>query len=240
MGDAPAGVAAAARALLGSERVRFAPALAGDGTATWTLRDALVTAVGCDRRAGPLAYWEWESLYASLESARRGIASRVDLPDRMDLEQWANQRPRTAEEVLEALEAVPEDEDVPVPAAPVVRPWCDAKVISRCRIPFIPLAAVTHAWGDMDRPWSDVAGEFGLTAELTSWELLRRIDPTIRDTTASAPVAEVAWDLRRWKGLDPLSDSFSTARWLFSVAEADSSVTLEGLRDRASEELDAA
>jgi len=46
--------------------------------------------------------------------------------------------------------------------------------------------------------------------------------------------------LRRWKGRDPISDSFSTAWWLFSVTETDTSVTLEGLRARALEEIDAA
>lgn len=233
----PAGVAATAADVLRSEEVRFVPALAGESVSGWTLRDALVSALGCDRRAGPLAYWEWESLYSSLERTRTAIANRLDLSPKVDAERWANQGARTLEEVLRALDAVSEDEDLPVPAVPTRRAWCDPKVVTRCRVPFVPLAAVTHAWGAMDRPWFEVADELGLTAELTSWELLRKIDPVIRDAPAQAPVADVAWDLRRWKGLDERSDALASAKWLFTVTSSDPSVTLHDLRARAHEAI---
>lgn len=232
------GVAGRAAIVLRSERVRFAPALGRVDGSTWTLRDALLTALGCDRTAGPLSYWQWEDLYVLLRTVRAAIESHVNLPLNMNVEQWANQSGRRLEEVLQALDAVSSDEDVPVPSAPTLRPWCDPRVVSRCRVPFIPLGALAHAWGDADRPWSDVAEEVSLTEEMTSWDMLRRIDPVIRDTPPAAGVSHAAWVLRAWKILQ--YESLSPARWMLLMAAEDPSVTLEQLLGRAQEEIDAA
>jgi hypothetical protein len=227
------GVVAGAAGVLRSDSVRFAPALVTEGTSTWTLRDAIVTACGCDRRAGPLAYWEWQGLHATLDSAREVIARHADISPVTDPEQWANQPTRTLAEVLEVLDAVPVAADVPVPPEVSLRPWCDPKVVSRCRIPYIPLAAIVHAWGDLDRAWSDAVQPFELTAEMSSWDLLRTIEPAIRHETPGDGVAETAWMLRRWKGA--VADTVAPARWLHTVIEGDPSITLRQLRDRATD-----
>ncbi|WP_425413684.1 DUF6197 family protein [Nitriliruptor alkaliphilus] len=227
------GVAAEAATVLQSDMVQFVPALAAEGASAWTLRDALIAACGCDRRAGPMAYWEWQELHATLRRTREVVARHAGVPLGVNVEQWANQPSRTLEEVIGALHAVPVADDLPIPPSPSLRPWCDPKVASRCRIPYIPLAALVHAWGDRDRPWSDVARSFELVAAMSSWDLLRAIEPSIRDAAPAEEVADIAWTLRGWKSL--VAESAAPSRWLHSVAEDDPTITLTQLWDQASE-----
>ena len=231
------GVAADAARALRSEHVRFAPAVSSVGTSSWTLRDALVTACGCDRRAGYLAYWQWEMVQAALQTVRAVIASNADLPPGLDVERWANQPTRTVDEVLEVLDAVRSTDDVELPEEPSIRAWCDPKAVATCRIPYIPLAAVVHAWGDRDRAWSDVVSEFDLAEGLSSWDLLRRVDPAIRDLPPPEGVRDAAWQLRSWQGLQ--STSVAPVRWLFAVTEESPQTSLRTLLRRASEAVPA-
>ena len=227
------GVAAGAARVLRSEHVRFAPGMVSDGTSSWTLRHALVAACGCDRHAGHLAYWQWETVQAALQAVRAVLASNAGLPPSLDVERWANQPTRTVEGVLEVLDSVQSTDDVEVPQAPSMRSWCDPKVVATCRIPFIPLAAVVHAWGDRERPWSELVAEFQLARDLSSWELLRRVDPAIRDLPAPQGVQDAARQLRAWQGSQ--SASVAPVRWLFAVTDDSPETTLNALLQRADE-----
>ena len=225
------GVAADAARVLRSEHVRFAPGMVSGGTSSWTLRDALVAACGCDRHAGHLAYWQWETVQAALKAVRSVLASSAGLPPTLDVERWANQPTRTAEEVLEVLESVQSEDDVEVSEAPSMRSWCDPKIVVTCRIPYIPLAALVHAWGDRERPWSDLVAEFRLAPDLSSWDLLRRVDPAIRDLPAPQGVQDAARQLRAWQGSQ--SASVAPVRWLFAVTDDSPETALDSLLQRA-------
>lgn len=226
-------VAADAARVLRSEEVRFAPGMVSEGTSSWTLRDALVAACGCDRHAGHLAYWQWETVQAALQAVRAVLASNAGLPPTLDVERWANQPTRTLDEVLEVLDSVQSTDDIEVPEAPLMRPWCDPKIVATCRIPYIPLAALVHAWGDRARPWSELVAEFELVPDLSSWDLLRRVDPAIRDLPAPQGVQDSARQLRVWQGSQ--SASVAPVRWLFAVTDDLPEATLDALLQRADE-----
>ena len=149
----------------------------------------------------------------------------------MDIEQWANQPSRTIDEVLDVLDAVAADGDIDAPDPPTLRPWCSTKTAARCRIPYIPLAAVVHAWGDGDRSWSSVVDEYRLDPDLSPWEALQRLDPVIRDVAPHPDVADAAWELREW--LIAEEHSYSQIRWLFDVTENEPTTDLPTLRKRA-------
>lgn len=209
-------------------------AFVGDPGATgaaWTLRDAMLTALGCHRRAGTLAYWEWRELHAALQAARELLHAHTGAPPQMDAERWANQPSRTLDEVLAAIEAVPEEQDVDVAASVSLRPWCDPTTAGKCRIPFVPLACLVHGWGDPTRGWSATADRLGLTPASTSWDVLDRLEPEIRGVPAPEATAASAWALRRWMGLDETATS--PVRWLFDVTADDPTASLSKLTERA-------
>lgn len=227
------GIIAGAAATLRRDDVRFAPALKAAG-GSWTLRSALLEAAGCDRRAGPLGYWQWREIHSTLDAARARIAEHAQLPARMDAERWANQAERTLEEVLAALDAVPDSDDVTPPGELQLRPWCDVRAASTCRVPYVPLAALVHGWGPpQQRSWSSMVEHFGLTVGMTSWSLLDRIDPDIRQIPPPPEVAETAAVLRRWMALD--DDATAPVEWLFRVTENATGQSLEDLHRQAIE-----
>lgn len=115
---------------LRSSEAQFAPALSGGGASTWTLRDVLLDACGCDRVAGPMAYWEWRAIHEALAAVREILTPRADAPPGMDVERWANQPARTADEVLAVLNTVDEAEDISAPESGGMRPWCNPRQIT--------------------------------------------------------------------------------------------------------------
>lgn len=230
------GVLREAGRLLQSEERRFV----GDPGATdaaWTLRDALLGALGCHRRAGALAYWEWRELHATLQAARDLLDAHTGSPPRMDAERWANQPSQTLEEVLAAIDAVPEEQDIQLLEKVSLRPWCDPSSPATCRIPLVPLACLVHGWGDPSRGWSETADRLGLTPASTSWDVLDRLDPEIRGVPAPEGTAQTAWLLRQWMGLEEASTS--PVRWLFETTADEPAVPLSKLAQRAQEAIEA-
>lgn len=228
------GVVREAAEVLRSGERRFAGTAEASGSSSWTLRDALLVALGCHRRAGPLAYWQWRELHAALREARDLIVVHTEAPPRVDAERWANQPSRTVDEVLAALDAVPEERDVQPLDEVSLRPWCDPSIQVTCRIPFVPLASLVHAWADPTRGWSETADRLGLTPDMTSWDLLDRLEPQIRDVTPPEGVARSAGLLRDWM---VAHGATSPARWLFEVAAVSPAISLEELDHRASEAI---
>jgi hypothetical protein len=151
----------------------------------------------------------------------------------MDAERWANQPDRTLEEVLAALDAVAADQDVPLPREVRKRPWCDPRTITTCRVPFVPLAALVHGWGSPQEPWTNVVERFGLVRQMTSWDLLDRIDPQIRDLPAPAEAAVIAAALRGW--MSRQDEYVAPVSWLFSVTADDPEMSLNDLHEHAVE-----
>lgn len=229
------GVLLEAGRLLQSDERRFVGEPGATGSA-WTLRDVLLVALGCHRRAGPLAYWEWRELHAALRAARSLLDAYTEAPPHMDAERWANQPLRTLEEVLAALDAVPEDRDVQPLEEVSLRPWCDPSYPATCRIPYVPLACLVHGWGDPERGWSETADRLGLTPNSSSWDVLDRLEPEIRHVPAPEGTAETAWLLRRWTVLEDVSTS--PVRWLFEATSDEPSIPLSELVQRAQEAIE--
>ena len=229
------GVIREAGRLLRSEERQFVGAADATDSA-WTLRDALLVALGCHRRAGALAYWEWRELHAALQAARGLLDVHTGAPPHMDAERWANQRP--LEEVLAALDAVPEEQDVQPLEAVTLRAWCRPSSQSTCRIPFIPIACLVHGWGDPARGWSETADRLGLTPGSSSWDVLDRLEPEIRYLAPPENLDETASLLRKWM-VDVDAASTSPVQWLFDVTANEPSTALTKLAQRAQEAIDA-
>ena len=236
LGGMPVGLLREAGRLLESEERLFVGE-PGATDAAWTLRDALLVALGCHRRAGALAYWEWRELHSALQAARDLLDLHTGAPLRMDAERWANEPSRTLEQVLAAIEAVPEEQDIQLLENVSLRPWCDPSSPATCRIPFVPLACLVHGWGDPTRGWSETADSLGLTPASTSWDVLDRLDPEIRGVPAPEATAQNAQLLRRWMGLDEIS--ISPVRWLFDVTADEPGASLSELTERAREAVEA-
>lgn len=211
------GILADARDLLASETRAFVPAFAGSEAAGWTLRDALVTAAGCDRTAGPMAYWEWRDVLQVLDAARQCLTPHVGTATTTDVERWANQSGRTLDEVLAVLDTGCSEGDVDAPGQLTMRPWCNPKIVSTCRVPFIPLAATVHAWKMHGGTWADTAARYGLARSTTSWQSLDAIEPDIRDSTPPPDIYAQTMTLRAW--MRDGSDATNASRWLFAVCE---------------------
>jgi hypothetical protein len=228
------GIITDSAARLRSRAVQFAPALGRGGASTWTLRDVLIDACGCDHTAGPLAYWEWRAIHEALKEAREVLTPRTDAPPHMDVERWANQADRTVDEVLAVLEMVDNAEDVLAPESGGMRPWCDPRQVTTCRLPYIPLAAFTHAWllHGPRTPLQELLYRYGLGPTTTSWDLLDRIDPEIRSATVDANrVRAVAVELRQW--MRSSGEEVTAAKWLRAVAADEPDSSLDDLELRA-------
>lgn len=214
------GILADASEVLRSRSELFQPALGTTDAAGWTLRDALLAAAGCDRVAGPMAYWEWREIHETLAKARERLHPHFDAPSTMDAEQWANQASRSLDEVLAALDAGYEDGDIAPPETLTMRPWCNPKVVSTCRVPFVSLAVTVHAWAAHGGPWADFVTDYELGPSLTSWQMLDTIEPALRDVEPSPDVHHVAMTLRAW--MRQQSDTANSTRWLFAVCDENS------------------
>ena len=213
--------------VLREEGRQFGPALGGVNASAYTLRHALLMASGCHRRAEPVAYWEWESIYDALRAARSTVAAYAPHTATPDLERWANQPGRTLTEVLDALDAVPASEDVPVPPSATRRPWCHPDTVATCRLPFVPLGVIVLAWEDPERPWAEVAGQFGLTPYVTSWDLLRRLDPQTRHAPPFPGLRRQVHNLH--KRMSAQITALSPVGWLFASAEGEPGLPLTRL-----------
>lgn len=223
------GILGDASDVLSSQSRSFQPALGTTDATGWTLRDALLTAAGCDRVAGPMAYWEWRELHDVLAEARQRLHPHIGAPATIDVEQWANHANRSLDEVLTALNAGRGEGDIEAPEALTMRPWCDPKVVSTCRVPFVPLAVTVQAWTARGDRWRDVAARYDLTPSSTSWQTLDAIEPDIRDVEPPPDVRGVAMALRVWMRLQ--SDTANSTSWLFTVCGQ--STELPELVDRA-------
>lgn len=223
------GILADASDVLKSRSESFQPALGATEAAAWTLRDALLTAAGCDRVAGPMAYWEWQEIHEVLTQARERLRPHIEAPGTVDAEQWANQAGRSLDEVLAALNVAREDGDIAAPEVLNMRPWCDPKVVSTCRLPFVSLAATVLAWTVHGDRWGDFATDYELTSSSTSWRTLDAIEADIRDVEPAPDLRELAMTLRAW--MREQTHTANSTRWLFSVC--DGSTQLPELVERA-------
>lgn len=182
---------AAAAATLASDEVAFVPAqdqLGANVSSPWTLRDALLVSGRMRRKAGPLACWEWRGLVGELNAALARLGSALD---EVDAERWSNAAGRTRQEVIDLLLGCAED-DVDVPSAATLRPWCDPSLLRTCRVPFVPLAALVHAWSARSASVAEIVEHFGLAETTDPWTLLDRVDAEIAFTEAPDDVAAKA------------------------------------------------
>lgn len=121
--------------------------------------------------------------------------------------------------MLTALDAARHDGDIKAPPRVTIRPWCDPKTASTCRIPFVPLAALTHTWTQQAEPWHDLVERYQLTPSTSPWQMLDAIDPDIRDSTMPPSVPRNAAALRDLMGEQ--ASTTSPANWLFTVCADD-------------------
>lgn len=224
---------AAAREILASDDIEFVASLdqlESDVVGPWTLRDALVVASGCDRKVGPFAYWEHREIGDALTRVWERVAVHVDAPSP---EGWSSSKRRTKAEILNVLDrALDAGGDIAAPQSVTIRPWCTTKLVRTCRIPFVPLAAVVHAWAHRGGGLQDLLEHFGIDAMTDPWILLDRVEPEIRDLPAAENAADIADFLRsRMHAAEP--EIYSPARLL---AELDPLLTLDELRDQSRRE----
>jgi len=224
---------AAAREILASDDVEFVASLdqlESDLVGPWTLRDALVVASGCDRKVGPFAYWEHREIGDALTRVWERVAEHVDAPSP---EGWSSSKGRTKAEILNVLgSALDAGDDIAAPEPVTMRPWCTTKLVRTCRIPFVPLAAVVHAWSHRGGKLRGLLDHFEIDGTTDPWTILDRVEPEIRDIPAAEDTGDIADFLRgRMHAAEP--EIYSPARLL---AELDRQLTLDGLRDRANRE----
>jgi len=226
-GEEPVGLLAAARKILSNDDVEFVASLdqlESDVAGPWTLRDALVVASGCDRKAGPFAYWEHREIGAAMNQAWDRLGAHVD---GSSVQGWSRAKGRTKADVLGALDQALADGDVAVATELTMRPWCTTKLIRTCRIPFVPLAALAHSWSARGGSLGDLLGHFEIDALTDPWQILDRAEPTIRDVPAPPDTSELA-DYLRGRMNESEPEIYSPARLLVQLEPG---LTLDGLRD---------
>lgn len=221
---------ATAREILASDDVEFVASLdqlESDVVGPWTLRDALVVASGCDRKVGPFAYWEHREIGDALTKVWERVAEHVDAPSP---ERWSSSKGRTKAEILNVLDsALDAGEDIAAPESVTMRPWCTTKLVRTCRIPFVPLAALVHSWGDRGGKLRGLLDQYGIDATTDPWTILDRVDPEIRDLPAPQDVGGIADHLRScMHAVEP--EIYSPARLL---SELDPRLTLDGIRKQS-------
>lgn len=161
--------------------------------AALSARDILVTAAGCQASAGTFAYWEWRDLDAAINTAWDRLTPIVGEPGA----RWADRAGRTTGELLTAFDQARRDGDVKPPPAVTLRPWSRPNVQRTCKVPFVPLAVVLHAWsldgGTLSELWSryDLHGA-------TTWELLDRLEPRVAHRPDPGGIAAGAELVRSW------------------------------------------
>ncbi len=153
-----------------------------------SVRDAIVAALGCHPRLGLLGYWEVAELRplrsAALDSlgghefATRYRVSASDL--------W----PELRDAVLSCWQL----SELEAPESVTVRPWCDPKVVSTGRIPFVPVASVCQVALSAHRAGGLKAAcdELGVSRTEDPWMFMDRTDPTVREQDPAAGTAELA------------------------------------------------
>ncbi len=221
-----------AREILADDAVEFSAALdqsEASSSSSWTLRDALVTAAGCNRKAGLFAYWE----HAELKIAINQVWSVLEgFTVEQHPERWANQSGRTKAEVLAVLDGGLGQGDVDVPAIVTLRPWCNPGLVRTCRIPFVPLAAFVHAWALREATITQVLKHFEIDARMNPWEFLDRIEPDIRHTDAADSVVPIAETLRSWMAMQR-PEIYLPSRLFCEIAASDPALRVDGVMELA-------
>lgn len=183
-----------------------------------TLRSHLVRALGCDSRAGALAYWDWQEINALLGQCWAALAPVTGPAPEL----WSNAADRTVTQVIDALRSVPSD--VPAPTTPFEpRPWSNPSVVRTCRIPFVPVVSVAHVWLAEQGPLRQSLDRLGVTEGSDPWDVLRAADPVARAIDPPADVRDVADAIRSWM-VDQTPARYSPAKALCAAAEAFTSV----------------
>lgn len=178
-----------------------------------TLNSHLLDALGCDSRAGAIAYWDWEQIQALIRECWASIGAVVG--PRPEL--WSNEANRTLDEVVAVLDKALCS--VVVPAEPFERrPWSMPTVLRTCRIPFVPIASVAHIWLAEVDSLGSVLGRLAIDASSDPWDVLRSADPVARDLAAQPEVRDVADAIRR-SMLDGPWVQYSPAAGLMTVAD---------------------
>ena len=152
-----------------------------DSSVAPTPRRFLLEGLGLDRRAEPVAYFEYEELYGLLKIARTALEKASGL----GLEQ-ITLRPGTWFEELELLfRSLPDSQ---VPRLVTLRPGCEPKVRpGTCRFPTVGVVAVAH-FALICHPGAPLARslrELKIVRDTTSYGILKAVDPSIR--TAAIP-----------------------------------------------------
>jgi hypothetical protein len=179
-----------------------------------TLRSHLLEALGCDARAGALAYWDWEELWVLVGRCWDAMAEVVG----PQAELWSNAGERTVGDVVAVLRKA--SSDVVVPAEPFERrPWALPTVVRTCRIPFVPVASVTQVWLTEGESLGPVLERLAITSTTGPWDVLRAADPIARDLEVPAGLREVA-DQVRSSMVDRGPAQYSPAVGLHAVAAA--------------------
>jgi hypothetical protein len=177
-----------------------------------TVRHALLTALGCDPRAGTLAYWEWEKIDALL----RDSWAALDLVEGQNVELWVNDKERTRAEVVDRLRSARTAVVRPEPF--MLRPWCRLSLVRTCRIPYVPVASVLHVWLSGRRPLGRVLDEMVIERGTDPWEVLRRADAVAGALPSPDGVADCADAVRVWM-LGQTPQRYSPAAALLAAAE---------------------
>ena len=196
-----------------------------DSSVVPTPRRFLLEALGCDFRAEPVAYCEYEHLYELLKGARTAIEESSGL----GLEQITLQPDTWLEELRDLLKPLP---DLPAPEPPTLRPGCEPKLrAGTCRLPTIGVVAVAHFALDQS-PEATLARALEaleITPSTLSFDILKATDPTLRDAAVPEGLAEL-----RDKLVPPVptgnDDSRAiTARLLHRLAERYDNVAVRDL-----------
>lgn len=199
--------------------VAFVPAqdqLESDVSNPWTLRDALVVSAGCHRKAGLFAYWEWRSLVDHLNEAWFRIEAALDVGS---AERWSNRSGRTKQEAIDVVRQVSADGDMDLPDAATLRPWCDPSLVRTCRVPFVPLAAVVHAWALRPGTVKELVRRLDVEATTDPWTLLDRAEAEIAFTDSPENVSEFAGVFRSSMAAQ-VPEMYSPAALLCEMASA--------------------
>ena len=140
-------------------------------------------------------------------------------------ERWSNASGRTRQEVVDLLSDCAKD-DMAVPSTATLRPWCDPSLIRTCRVPFVPVAAVVHAWSAVACSVAEIVDRFELEKSTNPWTMLDRVDAEIAFTdppdgvTAHAEVFRAAMAAQH-------PEIHSPSAFLWWLLEHDPKATLE-------------
>ena len=196
-----------------------------DSSVVPTPRRFLLEALGCDFRAEPVAYFEYEHLYELLKGARTAIEESSGL----GLEQITLQPDTWLEELRDLLKPLP---DLPAPEPPTLRPGCEPKLrAGTCRLPTIGVVAVAHFALDQS-PEATLASALEaleITPSTLSFDILKATDPTLRDAAVPEGLAELRDKLVPPVPTDDDGSRAITARLLHRLAERYDNVAVRDL-----------